>query len=76
MRSWEFRCVSCTLCTFYDTVPFAHEVALPGCSCLQTSATESEIKKAYYIKARQCHPDKHKDDEVATQQFQELGEVC
>jgi hypothetical protein len=42
---------------------------------VQASATEAEIKKAYYIKARQCHPDKHKDDEVATQQFQELAEV-
>jgi hypothetical protein len=46
-------------------------------SCtVQTTASEAEIKKAYYVKARQCHPDKKKDDELANEQFQQLGEVC
>lgn len=42
---------------------------------VQTTATEAEIKKAYYVKARQCHPDKKQDDELANEQFQQLGEV-
>lgn len=45
-------------------------------SVMQTTATESEIKKAYYLKARQCHPDKRPDDESAKKEFQLLSEVC
>lgn len=37
------------------------------------NATSGEIKKAYYLKARQNHPDRHPDDPEAHSKFQAIG---
>uniref|UniRef100_A0A7S0ZH52 J domain-containing protein n=2 Tax=Timspurckia oligopyrenoides TaxID=708627 RepID=A0A7S0ZH52_9RHOD len=39
------------------------------------TSSESKLKKAYYRKARDCHPDKNLDDKDATERFQQLGEA-
>lgn len=38
-------------------------------------ASEAEIKKAFRIKAKECHPDINPDDEVAEHKFKEINEA-
>jgi tetratricopeptide (TPR) repeat protein len=49
--------------SLYDTLGVAPDV------------TDSAIKKAYYLQAKRCHPDRHPDDPEATEKFQRLGEA-
>ncbi len=42
---------------------------------VQTDATPQQIKKAYYLKARDSHPDKHPNDPLANERFQKVGQA-
>lgn len=42
---------------------------------VSSNATPAEIKKAYYIKAKSSHPDRHRDDPLAHEKFQKIGEA-
>eukprot|EP01043_Picozoa_sp_COSAG02_P055098 COSAG02_NODE_6339_length_3640_cov_2.184411_2_plen_717_part_00 len=40
---------------------------------VERDASSAQIRKAYYRKARQCHPDHYSEDPAKTEQFQELS---
>lgn len=42
---------------------------------VEPSATDTQIRKAYYRLAQQFHPDKHPNDEHATTKFQSISEA-
>ena len=42
---------------------------------LKPDCTSAQIKKAYYQKAKQCHPDKFPDDPSKEAEFKELSEA-
>jgi len=42
---------------------------------LSPDATAAQIKKAYYARARSCHPDKHPGDAAKEQEFKALSEA-
>lgn len=39
------------------------------------NASAAAIKKAYYLRAKECHPDRHRDDPDAHSRFQKIGEA-
>lgn len=58
-----------------DSQASVKETELYDALGVPATATQSEIKKAYYVKARENHPDKHRDDPTANARFQRIGEA-
>ena len=42
---------------------------------MPTEASQGQIKKAYYQRARECHPDKHAGDDAKAEEFKRLSDA-
>ena len=42
---------------------------------LSPDATSAQIKRAYYKRARECHPDKHPNDAEKEAEFKQLSQA-
>ncbi|XP_050938770.1 chaperone protein dnaJ 10 isoform X2 [Cucumis melo] len=70
---WSFLC--CRRSLIYLFTKMVNDTEYYDVLGVRPSASEEEIRKAYYHKAKQVHPDKNLNDPQAAERFQALGEA-